>query len=242
MLMMIIGLVLSSFCFFLVLWWWSEGMVETSDAVILITVFCGLTFGLFVAKSVWQFALAFISLAGATGYVIHSFKIGGMRSYYKKRCEEYIHVIESDPRNLAAREFLADSLREMGELDRSIDEIQAAVDMGAGIECQYKLNKWQKERYLRDSTNPVCRWCHTENALGAKVCSKCGSDLPYDNALSRWLVGGKTARARYYLLLVIGFAIVAVSYNILPAKLAFIPLLLCITALAGWWLINSARS
>lgn len=223
------------------MYWWSEGAIEASEGVLLASVFGLLIIGLFAARSVWQFVLAFVPLATAGGYGIYTWKIGSWRSFYKQRIEGYISAIRQDPKNLAAREFLADALYNLGELDRAIDEMQAAVDLGGAMECQYKLGKWTKERYIRDTTNPVCRWCQTENNPGDRACSKCGADLPYENAFTRWLMGGKSSSARYYLLAIAAVAIVGVSLVLLPIKFAFIPILFCILALAGWSLVSSAR-
>ena len=240
--MCIFGVILASVCIFVVLHWWSEGAIEASDALFLATVFGGLLFGLFAARTVLQFLFAFLPLSAAIIYGIYNWKVGSWRAYYKNRCVEYEKAILDDPRNLAAREFFADTLYNLGELDRAIDEMQAAVDLGATIECQYKLGKWTKERYLRDTTNPVCRWCGTENKPGERKCFKCGADLPYENAFTRWLLGGKWARARYYLLIITGFTIASVSWLILPANFAFIPFICYGLAIGGWALISSARS
>jgi len=240
--MCLFGVILASACIFVVLYWWSEGTIEASEGIVLATVFGGLMIGLFAARSVPQFLMAFVPLVSALFYGMYTWKIGGWRSYYKKRCTEYESVIRADPRNFAAREFLADALYKLRCLDRAVDEMQAAVDMGAGIECQYKLGKWSKERYLRDTPNPVCRWCETESQPGARKCAKCGADLPYDNAFTRWLMGGKWASARYYLLAITGLAIAAVSWLVLPARFAIVPFLFYGFALAGWALVSSARS
>lgn len=240
--MSIIGLVLAFLFLMAVLRWWSEGVLDTSDAVLLGTVFGGLIFGLFAAQTWPQFLLAFVPLTAGGAYAVYSYRVGGVRSYYKHKCEEYIGAIEFDPRNLGAREYLAESLYNLGELERAIDEMEIAVNMGAGMECRYKLGKWQKELRARDLTSPICRWCSTEHPQGTRKCGRCGSDLPYESALSRWLVGGKTATTRYYLLVVFGVALASVSLLVLPLKLAFIPLLLCVLALAGWSLVNSARN
>jgi len=240
--MCLFGVILASACIFVVLYWWSEGAIEASEGIVLVTVFGGLVIGLFAAHTLGQFLLASIPLAFASAYGIYTWKIGSWRSYYKKRCAGYESVIHADPGNFAAREFLADALYKLGDLDRAVDEMEAAVDMGAGIECRYKLGKWSKERYLRDTPNPVCRWCETENRPGDRKCAKCGADLPYDNAFTRWLMGGKWAAARYYLLAITGLAIAAVSWLVLPAAVAFLPLVFYAFALAGWALISSARS
>lgn len=238
----IFGVILASACIFVVLYWWGEGAIEASEGIVLATVFGGLIIGLFAAHTTWQFLMAFIPLLSALIYGAYTWKLGSWRSFYKKRCVEYESAIRADPRNLAAREFLADALYNLGDLDRAVDEIQAAVDLGAGMECQYKLGKWSKERYRRDTTNPVCRWCDTENRPGARKCVKCGADLPYDNAFTRWLMGGKWATARCYLLAIAGFAIAAVSWLVLPAGIAFIPFVCYGFAIGGWALVSSARS
>lgn len=240
--MCVVGVVLASIFIFMVLYWWSEGALEASEAFILSIVFGTMILGLFAARTVMQFLLAFIPLSAAAGYGIYSWRYGSFRAYYKRRCEEYIAAIQSDPRNLAAREYLADTLYSLGQLDRAVDEMQATVDLGAGIECQYKLGKWSKERYLRDTTNPVCRWCGTENQQGMRTCSKCGSDLPFDTAFTRWLMGGRSSSARYCLLVIAGLAVIVTSLLLLPLKFAFIPISLCVLAVVGWSLVGSARS
>jgi len=240
--MLLVGVVLAAIFLMAVFRWWSEGIYEASDALILAVVFCGLIFGLFAASSVWQFLLAFVPLSAAATYAIYSYRTGGMRAYLTKRCDDYIRAIQFDPRNLGAREYLAQSLYDLGQLDRAIDEMQVAVGMGAGMECQYALAKWTKERYLRDSPNPVCTWCQTENHSGSRKCSNCGAELPLQNPLGRWITGGRAAGARYYLILVSGLAMVCVSLLLLPIKFAFIPMALCLIALGGWSLLASNRS
>ncbi len=240
--MLLVGVVLAAVFLMAVLRWWSEGVYETSDALLLAVVFCGLIFGLFAASNAWQFLLAFIPLSAAAGYTIYTYRTGGMRAYLRKRCDEYISAIQFDPRNLGARESLARALYDLGELDRAIDELEVAVGMGAGMESRYTLDRWIKERHLRASTNPVCTWWMTENHSGSRTCSNCGAELPLHNPLVRWITGGRAAGARYYLTLVTGLAMVCVSVLLLPIRFAFIPLAACLIALGGWSLLASTRS
>lgn len=240
--MVVVGILLAGIVIYVIIHWWSEGALEASEAFLLGGVFGALIIGLFAAHSIWEFLLAFIPLSAALAYGIYTWRCGSFRAYYKQRCEEYVAAIHHDPKNLGAREYLADALYNLGQLDRAVDEIQAAVDLGAGVECQYKLGKWTKERYLRDTTNPVCRWCGTENNQGMRTCSKCGSDLPYDTAFTRWLFGGRSSRARCYLLVIVGAAVAATSMLILPPVLALVPFGLYIVGLVGWSLVASARS
>lgn len=238
---MILGVVACFIFLSAVLKWWSEGIYEASDAVIIAAVFCGLIFGMFTAQRFWQFIMAFIPLALITGYLIYSYKIGGSRSYYKSRCEGFIKAIQEDPRNLAAREYLAESYYALGQLEQAVDELQAAVDLGAGMETKYKLNMWVNELARKDSVNPICKWCNTQNQQGTRICTRCGSDLPFETAFSRWLTGGKTSTIRYYLLIIIGIGIISVSILVLPIKFAFIPVLLFLAVIAGWALVSSAK-
>jgi hypothetical protein len=236
--MVLIGAILAALFLMAVLRWWSEGIYDASEALLLAVVFCGLIFGFFASHG-WQRLLAFVPLSAAAAYAIYSYRYGGIRTYLKSRCQDYIRAIQFDPRNLGAREYLARALYDLGDLDRAIDELQVAVDMGAGMESQYTLSKWTKERYVRDSTNPVCKWCFTEGQPGARKCERCGADLPYQSPLGRWLTGGRTAGARYYLIVVFGIALVCVCIVLLPLKYAFIPLALCLMALGGWSLAKS---
>lgn len=240
--MLLIGVALAGVWLFVVIYWWSEGAIETSEALLLAAVFGGLVFGMFAAQNAWQFVLAFVPLAGAAGYAIYSYRVGGIRAYYRSRIQEYIEAIQFDPRNRGARQRLAETLYTLGELDKAIDEMQVAVDMGGDIECVHTLAGWTRERHLRDTPNPVCRWCETENARGARACEKCGADLPFDSALTRWLMGGRTSSARYYLIVVTGLAMLCVSLLVMPVVYAFIPLAACVLAIAGWSLVSSAKS
>ncbi|MEN6582308.1 MAG: hypothetical protein ABFD54_07635 [Armatimonadota bacterium] len=225
----------------LAFYWWSEGIIEASDAVVLTAVLGGSAVGVCVASGFWQFLLAFLPLVGMLGYVIYSFKIGGMYAIYKQQCQTYASAIQFDPSNLGAREYLGDTLYKMGNLDQAIDEMQAAVQMGAGIECQYKLNKWTKERAIRDCVNPVCRRCETENPKGSHRCTHCGTDLPYISPLGRWLMGGSRSGLRFYLIILSGVALMAISIMLLPIAYVLIPFALILIVLIGWSFLNSAR-
>lgn len=239
--MVVFGVVASLVVIMTVLKWWSEGILDGSDALIVAIVLCGLCIGLFSAESLWQFLAAALPFAACIWYLGYSFKWGAAKKFFKQQCKDYMDAIEFDPHNHGAREYLGNALYNLGELDRAIDEMQAAVDMGAGIEAQYKLAKWTKERYLRDCMNPICRRCGIEGSIGAKVCAKCGSNLPYKSALGVWLTRGKTARARYYLLIVFGTAIVAGSLIVFPFEFSLIPIVLFGMALAGWAMVSSGN-
>lgn len=217
-------------------------MIEFSDAVILASILCWTSLGLAKAHTFWQWVVAFFPLAGVGGYVAYSFRIGGMRSFYKGQMDKYVDTVHIDPTNVAARQYLADTLYKLGELDRSIDEMQVAVDMGAGMECEYMLAAWSRERHIRDTVNPYCKICLVDYPSGTRVCKKCGSHLSYQSSFSRWLSGGSAPGIRYYILLLFGVALVGISVMLLPLKYALIPAALLCAAMIGWSMISSARS
>ncbi|MHB9036032.1 MAG: tetratricopeptide repeat protein [Armatimonadota bacterium] len=217
-------------------------MIEASDAVILAAILCWASLGMARAHTFWQWVVVLMPLAGVGGYVSYSFRIGGLRSFYKRQCEEYVGAVHADPRNVAARQYLADTLYKLGELDRAIDEMQAVVDIGWAIECERKLAAWTRERYFRDTLNPYCRMCLVGYPHGSRICKKCGARLSYQGPFSRWLSGGRIPGIRYYMLVLFGVALIAVSVMLLPLKYALIPVGLLAAAAAGWVLLCSARS
>lgn len=79
-----LGIILAAIFAFAVMRWWSEGIIEASDALLLIVVFGGLIFGMFVATGFGQFMCAFVPLAIAGSYAIYSYKVGGLKAFYKK--------------------------------------------------------------------------------------------------------------------------------------------------------------
>lgn len=239
--MLLIGVVVAVIFILMVMRWWADGEYEASEAFLLASVFGLLFMGLFAARTWVQFLLAFIPLTVAGGYAYWSYRDGGVRAYMKKKCKDYVQAIAFDPTNTAAREHYARTLYNLGKLDQAIDEIQVAVDMGAGMETQYTLNQWTKERYRRDSTYPICIWCNTENLTNSRRCSRCGCELPYQSPLSRWLTSGPNSGARLLLIISAGIALITISLIVLPLKFAFIPFGFCLLALIGWSLIASAK-
>ncbi|MCE5314482.1 MAG: hypothetical protein ABFD49_05580 [Armatimonadota bacterium] len=217
-------------------------MIDLSDAIILAAILCFASFGMCRAHTFWQWALILLPMVGVGGYVSYSFKIGGLRSFYRKQCEEYVESVNADPRNMAARQYLAETLYKLGELDRAIDELQVVVDTGSNIECEYNLTAWRRERYIRDTQNPYCKMCLVDYPQGTHVCKKCGGRLSYQSSLGKWLSGGRLPGIRYYTLVLFGVALIAGSVMLLPWRYALIPAGLLAVAATGWALVGSARS
>jgi len=240
--MIVFGIIGALACLLVIMNRWSEGMFEASEAIILALVFCGLIFGLFAAQTWLQALIVLLLLVAASVYMAHSFMIGADRSIYKRECEQYAYMIRIDPRNWGAREKLADTFYKLGKLDRAIEELQAAVDVGAGHEARYKLSHWTKEQYMRDTLNPVCKWCQTENAIGDRQCTKCGSELPFETSFARWISGGRAGGGRIYLMALAAAALTGISILVLPLRFAFLPVGCAVLGFVGWALLASARN
>lgn len=239
--MELIGVVLVCALLIAVLHWWSEGIIEASEGLILVVLFGGLTVGLFSARTAWEFLLAFVPLSATGIYLLYTYRTSGLKAYLRRQCDEYVRAIAFDPRNTGARECLARALYELGELDRAIEEMQVAVAMGAGFEARHTLDRWIRERHMRDATKAICRWCMAENSAGERTCYKCGAELPVQSSLLRFLMGGSNARSRYYLILVLGITVLCISVILLPIRYAFVPFVLFMLTLVGWSLMASAR-
>jgi ribosomal protein L40E len=120
----------------------------------------------------------------------------------------------------------------------AVEELRVVVGMSADIQPRSTLAKWEKELHLRDTSNPVCRWCDAENQPATKFCTRCGAELPLNTPISRWLVGGRTAKTRYLLLVVSIVTVATLSLMISPANV-LIPIGLGIVAIIGWSLLRS---
>lgn len=236
-----IGLIAASFFLLMVMHWWSEGILKHGEAVLFGAVFSLLIVGLFAADSLAKFLMAFIPLAATGIYLLYQQSNFGINNIYKKRIEDCQLSIHIDPRNLAARELLAETYYLMGDLDKAIIEIKAAVDLGGGPTCRDKYDRYLKKQRLRDTTNPVCTWCEIENPKGNRLCSNCGSPLPYNSNLSKWLTCSRAIRVVINLIIVICVILSLIGFTSLKPPLNIAPFFLTLFIIIGWAFINSAR-
>ena len=140
-LLVAIGLIGASYFVLMVIYWWSEGMFTHGEALVFGTIYTLLIIGLFAADNIPKFLLAFIPLAATGAYMFYQKSALSISHIYKDRIKECVESIQSDPRNMAAREILAETYYNIGELDKAIAEIKAAVDMGGGPTCRSKYGR-----------------------------------------------------------------------------------------------------
>ncbi|MFQ3550093.1 MAG: zinc-ribbon domain-containing protein [Armatimonadota bacterium] len=234
-----IGFILAVAFFFLVLKWWSDGIYDTSESFLIAVLGCGLIFGFFAAQNLFQFVLTAIALAAFISYWIYQWNDNRWVTYYKRQISDCIRAVTIDPKNVAAREYLAESYYHIGNIEQAITEMQAAVDLGAGHNTKFKLRKWQNEYAAKISNKHVCINCGTENELNHRTCSNCGRELPVLSDFAKWLKGKKESRARVILTMAFGIAVACASFYILSPLYAVLVLMLICMGFAGYILLSS---
>ncbi len=238
--MQIAGLVLAAGFFFLVLKWWTEGALETVDAFTVAVVYCTLIFVVFAAEIMWHRLLAISIIVASAAYVINYNRSGFKKSFYSARVADCTETLARDPSNMAAREYLIDSLIELGRKEEALVELRTAVELGAPYSIKHKLERIEKDMRLEKTSNPVCLQCYEEFPGAEGSCPRCGRPLVRQHSLAKWLSGGRTPTARFYLLGIIGAMLLVISLVFMPPSLMLAPIVLFAIFLLGWYLIGSS--
>ncbi len=233
-----VGVVLAAAFWMLALKWWADGIYSGTDAIIVAVIVSSLIIGLATAHTLWQVILTGLPLVLALAYTLYAYHLGSLKTIRNSRRDALLRTVEDDPRNTGAREQYAQILHDSGELEMAVEEMRVVAGMSSAMEPRSTLAKWEKELYLRDTQNPVCRWCDTENQPGARFCVRCDAELPLESRVARWIIGGKAAKLRYFLLLAALVGAAGLSVLVNPDTI-LIPIGLGILALVGWSLLRS---
>jgi Flp pilus assembly protein TadB len=95
----------------------------------------------------------------------------------------YERALEIDPDNVAAHALLADTYRRRGELERAIEEYEAALRLEPSLrEESHWLERSKVELERQQSKELLCPRCRTPRPDGAGVCPEC------DREYSAWEV------------------------------------------------------
>jgi len=235
--MILLGIFLAAVVLVVISSWWSEGYIGGMEAVVLFAVYGGLIFGLFVCQTTAGRAAMLIPLVGSAAWGAYLLKAGSIRSYYKEKVRQYEAAIDEDPRNFAARARLAETLYELGEIERAMAEMQMAIDLSPhpAVAERFTLKRWQDEERLKESRNVLCYRCGHENESGLKVCANCQAELRYPidaaEALNR--------NMRQFVAVSAGVALSFVSFVLLPWKYALIPAGCSVLVAVGQTLLGS---
>lgn len=114
-------------------------------------------------------------------------------NYYNEHIERYREAINRDPKNLAARSFLVDSLSKEGRLDEAIDEQTELMRLSPNdTEGAHRLKVLIEDREEKIAGIIVCPHCGFRNHGGRKVCQNCENQLSFSDDLRKRLTeGGK---------------------------------------------------
>jgi len=95
----------------------------------------------------------------------------------------YERALEIDPDNTAAHALLADTCRRRGELERAIEEYEAALRLEPSLKQEsYWLERLKVEVERQASKELLCPRCRTPRPEGAGTCPEC------DREYSAWEV------------------------------------------------------
>lgn len=112
------------------------------------------------------------------------------RRFYNERIEECVEALKVDPRNLAARSRLADSLCKEGRLDEAIEQYTDLLRISPNSrEEAYKLRKLIEERDERRDPLITCPRCGRQNPRSRLYCVGCEGSLATGDRLKQWLEG-----------------------------------------------------
>jgi len=151
------------------------------------------------------------------------------RIYYDERIEQYRTTVEADPRNLAARNYLAEALYKQGRLDESIEELTQLVTLSpGGIPEAHRLNALIQERDERAEPSVTCASCGHQNHPSRTKCANCESDLRIMSEIRKWLM----TRGLKQIVISSAVAIAAITILVSFLTMLSLPLRILVIALA----------
>ncbi|MBW3623198.1 MAG: hypothetical protein KY468_07280 [Armatimonadetes bacterium] len=174
---MIAGL-LGSIPILLLFRWWSEGYLAATEFFGIAALFV-VMFALLIAPTPPVGKLiVFLLLAGCSiglPFIVQTLAKRDSRSLEQEREAEFRAAIETQPRNIAAREELARNLYKQGRRSEAIEEMERAVQLSPRTtqEEQRLLKRWLQEREAEPNPIYICRWCREETPKDRPTCIHC---------------------------------------------------------------------
>lgn len=143
------------------------------------------------------------------------------KTFYDDRMNQYREAIQKDPRNLAARERLAETFYKLGRLDEAIAEYTELVRIAPNASQEaYKLRLLIEEKAQHQSPPVTCPNCGHANPSQRRTCEQCESSLSVSTELVRWLLAG-------------GLRQVVISTSIGVAAITLVGIILSVLAVPG---------
>jgi len=171
-----------------------EGEIEFQDGIFLIGGYGGLCIALIVLPGIGLKLLVALMIVGSVVlYPVINARVHALslQSFEESQMWRYQQVLDQDPKNFAARQFLAEALYKLGRLDEAIEEMEKGLEMNpaAAFQEHRKLESWKEERRWRDEGIFSCPECHAEVKRGQETCPTCGARLKAWEVVSDWIKG-----------------------------------------------------
>ncbi len=223
--------------------WWSEGVLSGGEMLAYSTIYGGLVFGVFASVGrgglVW---VALVLLVGSVGWVISCNQKESLRSYYREKIKAYEVSIRHDPTNTAARSAMAEAYYLLGDLDKAIGSLEIAGEKGRlDSKDNHRLVDWCKQRELRDSKTVVCHKCSACNIWGATQCWVCNSVIDYAGRTLWDNLVDSRQNVRFLAAVAVWLVALIVSLILLPPVQTGIVTGCFTLTIAGWLMLSSRQ-
>jgi len=208
-----------------------EGSISALQCILMSGVFIGLIVSVIATPhGEWTlFAVVAAAIVFLIPVAMSRLEKKSDKDYYDERIEEYRAAIEADPRNMAARSKLGDTLYNRGRLDEAIEVYTEIVTLAPnnGPDAQ-RLRSMQRERDEKIVPPITCPSCGRRNPGDRTKCGICESDLNPGTELARqykgefkgWLkAGGLRQLTIISVIAIVAVGLVSVSLSRLPDSL-----------------------
>lgn len=182
MLLLVIAGGVASIPVFLLLRWWSLGIIEAATLLPGLGIYLVVLAGVFGPSPVGLKAGLVVMLgAVAVGLPILQFALerSDVRALEQEQESAYRAAIAARPDNAAAYAGLAQLLHRQGRVSEAIEVMEQAVRLSPQLmEAEARLlEEWVKERESSPERPAICRQCRTEVPSDSDACPACGARL-----------------------------------------------------------------
>ena len=150
-----------------------------------------------------------------------------IRKLYDEQIVRFREALASDPKNLAARGRLAETLYKKHHLDEAIAEMSIVVQQSPESKHEaYLLREYIEELDRRKAPPIVCPSCGFSNSPDRTHCYNCEGSLKAKTEMMKWLAGGALKQ------IAIAWAITMAAIVIVVLALGALPIMIRIAVIA----------
>lgn len=195
-----------------ILAWCASGRLDAVPAACFMLLAAGLWVGGLYAPWLWASIACLCVLLLGAAYAVYTLMMEGpvgMGKLLNEQLERYADAVRFNPKNIPARTHLAQTLHQLGRFDEAIDHMDYAVRIASPtVVAQDKitLQRWLKEKKIREVGLIVCRSCFAENPPETAKCESCGASLRGSTVAADWL---RSAEGLRFVVTALGAAAIA---------------------------------